>query len=273
MSIKPALDTNSLPPGALPKGCSCSQLGNDQLALIGAAFVAGIGVGRGQLSQIGNGSMLPDNIPQTCFHQIPTIPLKLDGRSVAPESVKDFDGKPLYYVLDEAGLAGDVLQVFSTPDKANKFLIRSLIKPKAVANMDQITVGTGSSPQDIANAIYGSVSLFEHINFGGAKWDFAASTSGNDGQPNHPVGDGNIGDFRRVYCFLWWCQNIGGKVSSIQNNTDVYNYVLPQQSFVILHDNVNFGGSQLVVPARGAIENMVPIGWNDRAFSLSYRVV
>jgi len=256
----------------LPPGCSCRNLGNDQLALIGAAFVAGVGVGKGQLGQVGSTDVLPEDSPQKCIHQIPTIPLKLNGKSAARESIKDFDGKPLYFVLDEAGLAGDVLQVFSTPDKALEFFRRTSNKPKSKTNNALINIGTGSSAQDIANAIGGTVTLFEHTNFGGAQWTFTAGTAANDGHA-YQSGDGNIGDFRRVLCFLWWCQNINDRVSSIQNNSEVWRELRPQRSFAVLHEHINFGGSQLLIPERSSIQDLVPFGWNDRGSSLSYGVV
>ncbi|WP_180131579.1 hypothetical protein [Rhodoferax sp. BLA1] len=253
--------------GTCPNGCE--SLNRDELALIGAAFVAGVGVGRGQLEGVAPGAALPEDDPKYCIHQIPSLPIKLNGKSAAPESVKDFDGKPLIYVIDDAAGAGDVLPVFSVPEKAMAYVADAPGKQKVKAR-GSFSLNTGSTPQQVADLVGGAVFLFEHINYGGSKWDFYAGTTG---YPSHNPGQGNVADFRRVFCFLWWCQNINDRVSSIQNQSEVWAYVRPQRSFAVLHEHINFQGSQLWVPERRLIPNLVPFGWNDRASSLSYALI
>lgn len=247
----------------------CESLSRDELALIGAAFVAGMGVGREQISGGMPGMALPEDEPKRCIHQIPSLPIKLNGKSAAAESVKDFDGKPLIYVIDDAANAGEVLPVFSVPEKAMAYIAGSTGKSKATAR-GSYSLNTGSTPQQVADLIGGAVFLFEHINYVGAKWDFYAGTTG---YPSHNPGQGNVSDFRSVFCFLWWCQNINDKVSSVQNQSEVWAYVRPQRSFAVLHEHINFQGSQLWVPERRLIPSLVPFGWNDRASSLSYAIM
>jgi len=247
----------------------CESLSRDELALIGAAFVSGMGVGRGQISGGLSGMALPEDEPKRCIHQIPSLPIKLNGKSAAAESVKDFDGKPLIYVIDDGANAGDVLPVFSVPEKAMAYIAGAPGKPKATAR-GGFSLNTGSTPQQVADLIGGAVFLFENSNFGGAKWDFYAGTTG---YPSHNPGQGNVSDFRSVFCFLWWCQNINDRVSSVQNQSEVWAYVRPQRSFAVLHEHINFQGSQLWVPERRLIPDLIPFGWGDRASSLSYALV
>ena len=48
-----------------------------------------------------------------------------------------------------------------------------------------------------------------------------------------------------------------------------YLYII-QSKYAVLHEHINYQGSQLKI-ARGLIEdNLVPYGWNDRASSLSH---
>jgi hypothetical protein len=258
--------------GAAPQvGSAGLQLDRDQLALIGATFMAGFSAGQGLPTA--PPSNVVNTIPKPIVHGVPTLPIKLDGKRAAPDAVKDFDGKPLHWVVDEAALAGEVLSVFTENAKAQEFIakqgaehVRAAKGPKGRV----VNIGTGSSPQEIADAIGGAIFLFQHINFGGSLWRF---NTGATGFPNHVAGDGNINDLGRVFCFLWWCQNIAGQVSSIQNQSEVWADVRPARAFAVLHDQPNFGGSTFAVPQRTSIASLVPFGWNDRAASMSYRVV
>lgn len=263
------------------KDNNCTSLGiqnqfpqNDQasLAVIGAAFVAGLKAGSQGLDSA-TATIHQEPVSPTCIHKIPTIPLLLNGKPASPESVKDFDGKPLYYILDEKAMDGDALRVFSDQSKAMKNLLEQNSKASASAektvNTAAITLGPGSSPQDIANAIGGAVFLWEHINFGGAQWRFNVGTTDSSGAGPF-AGDGNISDFQRVFCFLWWCQNINDRVSSVSNQSQVWAYLRPRKSFVVLHQHINFQGAQLWIPERAAFSDLRQFGWNDVASSLSY---
>jgi len=261
-------------------GCNSSvqQLQTEQLAMIGAAFVAGLQYGSGGAAmQSGATANLPPEKP-FCIHKIPELPVLLNGKRAAAESVKDFDGKPLYYLLDERARDGETLQVYTDSSKLSQALAASTdsaaktkkTSPKGLAGAGSpIVLSTGSSPQQIANAIGGAVFMWENINFTGAMWQFGAgTTSGTSGQRG--AGHGVIPDFRSVLCFLWFCQNINDRVSSIQNQSQVWANVRPQRSFAVLHQHINFGGSMLFVPELGAFADLRAFGWNDNASSMSY---
>jgi hypothetical protein len=254
--------------------CHCQAGSQQQLALIGAAFVAGMATGRGAPMPIGAAQGSDEPVAPKP-HRIPALPIRLDGKKAAPESVKDFDGKALHYVLDEAAIAGETMSVFTTPEKAQAFIAGLAPRPagkaaKSAAARALITLTPSSTPQQVADAIGGAVLLYKDINFAGAQWRFQA---GFTGYPQRGAGDGPIRDFRSVYCFLWWCQNIDNAVSSIQNQIDTWADVKPQTALTVLHDLPGFGGSTLLVPQRASIASLVPLGWNDRVSSLSYRLV
>lgn len=259
----------------LPVGMTTGtdQGSRDQLSLIGAAFVAGMKSGSGNF-EITSPVCEPESKAESCVHKIPSIRLLLDGKRAAPEAVKDFDGKPLYYILDEIAQNGDSLQVFSDQIKAMKHLAElskgEQTSGSAKANKARtINLNTGSTRQEIADAIGGAVFLWEHINFSGNQWRFGVGTTSGTNF-GHSPGDGNIPDFRRVFPTLWWSQNINDKVSSVWNASEVWAYLRPRKSYAILHQHVNFQGSQLWVPQRASFPDLRQYGWNDVASSLSY---
>ena len=235
------------------------------LALIGSAYLAGLKTGLEQAaSRTGDDRSEPAT--PTCIHKIPLMPVAIDGKRAAVEAVKDFDGKPLIYLLDEAARDGELLRVFSQPGKALRHLEDNPASPKPAkkSKAPPVTLSTSSSPQQIANAIGGSVFLWENSNFAGWLWRFGAGTTSSSG--GRQAGNGNISDFRTAV-FL---QNINDKVSSVSNQSEVWANLRPQRSFVVLHQHINFAGAQLWVPERQGFSDLRQFGWNDVASSLSY---
>ena len=240
------------------------------LALIGSAYLAGLKTGLEQAGSTTGGERSEPATP-TCIHKIPLLPVAIDGKRATAESVKDFDGKPLIYLLDEAARDGELLRVFSQADKALRHLEdkpdspKTAKKSKAMAKAGAaVTLSTSSSPQQIANAIGGAVFLWENINFSGWLWRFGAGTTSSPG--GRQAGNGNINDFRTAV-FL---QNINDKVSSVSNQSEVWANLRPQRSFAVLHQHINFAGAQLWVPERQSFSDLRQFGWNDVASSLSY---
>lgn len=245
----------------------------NDLWLIGGAYVAGLE------SKYGSASIAPSkehDEPKkpTCIHKIPLMPIHLDGKRAAPESVKDFDGRPLIYVLSDGARDGDDLQVFTSASKAKQHALTQSSRTKANTSSAALvprshvgSIGTTSTPQQIANVIGGSVFLWEHISFSGWQWRFGAGTTSSPG--GRQAGNGNIADFRNAI-FL---QNINDKVSSASNQSEVWADVRPHRSFAILHQHINFLGAQLWIPERQSFPDLRQFGWNDTASSLSYTLV
>ncbi|MEO5797350.1 MAG: hypothetical protein ABIP34_21200 [Rhodoferax sp.] len=241
----------------------------NELAKIGAAFLAGAQFGstHSQPPQFSSAAV-PAEKP-LCIHKIPSMPVLLNGKRAAPESVKDFDGKPLYYLLDERAYDGDSLQIFTDATKAAKAVAdrpKNSKTPAAAKDVAArgISLGTGSSSQQIGQALIGAVLLFENAQFGGAQWSFSAGTTGYEN------GDGTIPNFLQVYPTLWWWTNINDRVSSVSNLCVVRAYLRPRTSFAVLHQHINFGGAQLWVPERQSFPDLKQFGWDNTASSMSY---
>lgn len=234
-----------------------------QLALLGAAFAAGYSQGASGGNAIPPSYAVPDNSIRASVHKVPSCPVTLDGKSIHPENVKDFNGKPLYYVLDEPAAAGEVLPIFSVPEKAQRYCKKTTPKKPLLADNDASTaLSTHSQSKDVTEGdpFIGAARLYEHINFQGGLWDMYAM-------------NGNVPDFRSVFCFLWWCQNISDRVSSVDNQCVAMAVYRPRRAFTVLHDNINFAGSELWIVERQKIPSLVPLGWNDRASSVSFHLV
>jgi hypothetical protein len=249
------------------KNLQLHQLDKEQLAILGAAFAAGYSQG----ASGGNASppthLLPDNAIPPSKHRVPGMPTSLDGKAVHPESVKDFDGRPLFYVLDAQAAAGEVLPIFSDRQKALHYCEKTTPTKAALeADAEHTALATHSRNGSITEGItegdpfIGAVRLFEHINFQGGLWDMYAM-------------NGNVPDFRSVFCFLWWCQNINDRISSVDNQCVAMAVYRPRRAFTVLHEHINFAGSELMIVERQTIASLVPLGWNDRASSVSFRLV
>ncbi len=245
------------------KNMNPNQLNQEQLALLGAAFVAGYGVG----SSGGSGPQPPSQdlnaeIPAS-IHQVPQIPIVLDGKNAAPEQVKEFDGKPLYSIFDERASAGEILHVFTDRQKALQYCKKTTPSKRSLADdVVDLATTTDFKASDITEGdpFIGAARLFEHINFQGSVWDMYAM-------------NGNVPDFRQVLCFLWWCQNINDRVSSIDNQVVAMAVYRPKRAFTVLHENINFSGSQLWIVERQMVSSLIPSGWNDRASSCSFHLI
>jgi hypothetical protein len=95
----------------------------EEIVKLGTAFESGYVLGKsgpkkgtdvyneGQTSQI--------------IHNVPRIAIEIDGKSVAPESIKRFDGQPLHYVVDKETLDKKVLHVFTTNESVLQYYIKS----------------------------------------------------------------------------------------------------------------------------------------------------
>lgn len=273
------MSSNSPEPCEGCGGSSAQQPSVEQLAMIGAAFVAGMQYGNAGAGLQNNAAAALAPEKPSCIHKIPQLPLLLNGKRAAAESVKDFDGKPLYYVLDERAHDGESLQVYTDGSKAERAIAesgggsdksRAKKTPKGLAGAGSpIVLTPNSTAQQLADAIAGAIFLWEHVNFTGAMWRFNLGTVSGTSSGRF-AGDSPIRDFRSVLCFLWFCQNINDRVSSVSNQSQVWANVRPQRSFAVLHEHINFAGSMLFVPERAAFADLSQFGWNDRASSLSY---
>jgi len=184
----------------------------------------------------------PDQLPLAppIVHRYPAVPLSVDGKLLqAPEELDAWHGKPLYYtpVRKETGIA---LAAFSARDAmlAEARALRTNPAPaQSLASFEHLCT---SNPDSLPE----QVCFFEHIGEGGDVKCLAPARA----YPNLlQVGRVKVG---------WWY-------------TTDWNDVISSVSWcrwdVTLYEHINYGGSQLFLPAGCNTPNLVELGWNDRA--------
>jgi len=237
-----------------------NQFNQERLAMVGAAFETGYMLGKFGIGDRPNARPTIDvkTEKQPMIHKVSSIPIMLDNISAPPDKVKEFDGQPLYYVMDKQALADGVLQVFTTPEKAQEY------RNQAIANLKKSTSqeSVNSQVRMAAGAYFaGSVDLYEHIYFQGNKWHFEGEW-------------GYIPDFRYVNCFLWWCANINDKVSSLMTNiwSNIPGWRWPV--YTVLYEHINYNrnqvGSEFWADNPATYPDLSIYGWNDIASSMLY---
>jgi hypothetical protein len=256
--------------------------------LVGAAFLAGL-----QTCKAGGGRRMPraaESRRPSKIHKIPRRPIQIDGERCAPERVLRFNGRPLHWVLDVDAYEGRELSVFSQAEYASEFrksAASALLKrftdnkptapPESSNAPDYGAMAQGALPIDGGGHLWGEVILYEHADFLGSSWGFSADW-------------GSIPNFLQVYPTAWWSTDINDRVSSVRNDleatgaTGLSDGKIP---WVILYQDINYGGSTLSIPggkyasrwnAQGGLdptfgeEPNLGSFWNDLASSLSYDI-
>jgi hypothetical protein len=177
--------------------------------------------------------------PAEIIHRVPNVPLVLDGEALEdPQEITKANGKPLYYTpLRTRG--GIALAAFTDP--------RAMISEssKLVRTMTEGSIAAATSEhicQQPPDNLPERVQFFEDINESG-------DTIGLDPDRAYPdltdVGHGLFGDWNDTVSSVDWCR-----------------------WDVSLFEHINYGGSQLWLPAGCNTPNLVNLGWNDRASAI-----
>jgi hypothetical protein len=198
--------------------------------------------------------------PPKYVHRIPQRPTVINGTKCRPRDIRDFDGMPLYYVLDES-VSGtpEAVAVFSDLEK-----LRNAVGAVYLPGVDEeAKPGSRAAAAAERTTLGGYVDLYEHKNFGGAKWTFWASW-------------GPISNFTRVYPTLWWTSDINDLVSSMDANVNAN--PVGTVAWSVLYEHIDFRGEQLWTSNRefyppdtgGGVRSYLGDIWNDRASSLAH---
>lgn len=173
-------------------------------------------------------------------HQVPTMAVSIDGVKHKPEKVREYDGRPLYTVVDSRTHKDGLLRIFTSARKAEAYMAKAA-KP-ATRTGSISTMGSNDS------APSGVVEVYEHINWDGQLLIYNTTESEED--------------FSWT-CETWWgtCVNFNDKTSSISNESDKRMY---------LAEHHWYGGSRLYLEPKSYHPNLVNYGWNDRASSLGW---
>jgi hypothetical protein len=220
------------------------------LTTLSLGMIAGYAAGQFQ-GQILNRARRPP-LYRSPTHKPPRMPLMIDGKEVPPESIRDFNGKSLYTVLDNDAQASRMLRAFTDQSGAMDY-IRRLVSdsgsnwPQRPARVPFAQGAPGS----------GFVNLYEETDFGGCEWRLV--------EWNAPYPD-----FTKICGCGWFgtCvfgKNANDRVSSIDcyiASTQAYT------SLVMLSEDINLGGSWTFLPGITQVADLGAFGWDDRASAM-----
>ncbi len=242
-----------------------NRFNQERLAMVGAAFETGYMLGKFGIGYRPKARPSIDvkSEKQPMIHKVPSVPIMLDSASAPSDKVKEFDGQPLYYVMDKQALAEGVLQIFTTPEKAQEYRSQAAAKLKKPTSQESVDSQFQRAAMAYSTGDYfaGSVDLYEDTYFQGNKWHFEGEW-------------GYIPDFRYVNCFLWWCTNINDKVSSLMTNiwSNIPGWRWPV--YTVLYEHINYNrnqeGVELWIENPGTRSDLTEWGWNDLASSMLY---
>jgi hypothetical protein len=204
--------------------------------------------------------------------QPPQMAVTLDDKKAEPRDIAVHPFPNLIYVVTPDTMEENRLRVYVRPEAAMEYIkdVQARYKKpdeptrtKVLRSSSDLSSTSQALTQGYYGAVGGYITLHEHGDYAGAAWTFWADW-------------GTIRDFRRVFCFLWWCQNINDRASSADVNVDYIDPAIPQMAYAILFENINLGGAQLWLwsgsapGGPGLYPNLGIYGWNDVASSLRY---
>lgn len=171
-------------------------------------------------------------------HKIPQVPVVIDGVRQAPEKIQQFDGQPLYFVLDKQAQQEGVVYVFTTRAKVREYLETQGLMPEAGTTAVQPEHWDYNDPRSLfyRDAKYGSNSM-------GVPAGYAYS------------------DLTKVYWGGWIWQDWSDEISSVR--------ATPLSSATYLFEHENFGGSYFLIHTGDDISYLNVYGWDDKATSIA----
>jgi hypothetical protein len=191
----------------------------------------------------------PDGPPPApaIVHRFPSVPLLLDGQTVPDaDALRVHDGRPLYYTPLRNGKAL-ALAAFTSRERmmAQAWHLRAALPATqpAAASAGRFEAICTTNPDSLPD----QVCFYEDIGEAGDVKCLAAGRA----YPNLlQVGRVKVG---------WWYTS---------DWNDVISSVAWCRWDVTLYEHINYGGSQLFLPAGCNTPNLVELGWNDRASSV-----
>jgi hypothetical protein len=173
--------------------------------------------------------MIADSGPESSKpHQPPKMNLLIDGKRHEPSMITEFNGRALYSTPGVDSNGDPVLYSFTTLTSLNDHL--------RTARHD---IGT-SNPDSLPELSY----YFEHTDGQGDWLQNGPSRAWRD-LTRVPRGVLGFGDWNDIISSVDWCR-----------------------WDISLYEHINYGGSQLYLPAGRTYYHLDQFGWNDRASSV-----
>ncbi|WP_049568618.1 hypothetical protein [Streptomyces sp. SBT349] len=184
-------------------------------------------------------------------HQVPDVPTTIDGESVDPSSITEYNGRPLYMAALPGGSSKGRLAVFTDGAEFERF-VSARGGPADLLGREpqEVTVEQAAAfaAADDPSALQELVTIHEHAGPGGAALGI-------------PVGTGvtNLQDWD-LSCFLFFCNNWNDETSAATAGGF---------SGMSLFEHRDFGRSVLWVNGGTSFPDLTVYGWNDRTSSFA----
>lgn len=206
------------------------------------------------LTPAGVANAAPTTPDRPIVHQVPRVPITIDGKAVSPDTVTLYNGRPLYSAaLPEGGPYGS-LAIFTDPTEFEKFVSAHGGPSHALARPQEATPGKaipepatpGPRPTDVGTDVYGYTYIYEHADF----WGYWLGIYSGQGAYNLTQWD--------LSCTLWFCDDWNDETSSVWADNAFGQTV---------YEHINWTGSALWTPGGSWRAYLDPLGWNDRVSS------
>lgn len=210
------------------------------LVPVGAAGASDIGVGGAGLDR-------------TIVHQVPMLPLTIDGASVPGGAITQYNGRPLYMAVVPEGGAPSKLAAFTKPADFESYVHAQGGPEHALAKPQEMTPEKAAThaPPDRSALTSGKAgvdySYASYIYSGDSWWFFSKGVSNGWGYPDLT----RVNMFCPIFCISW-----NDEASSTFADT-------PRGQ--MLWEHTGWGGSALWLPGGLAAPYLSYFGWDNRA--------
>jgi hypothetical protein len=179
------------------------------------------------------------------IHKVPDVPVILDGAPASPDIVLQYNGKPLYYVVDEKSMQEGVIRIFTDEQKASAYRQQAEIE-SALGDKGSRTAAT----EGFTAKIY----IYEESNYSGYSNSFA-------------LGNTDLYNLSTYNFDCNWlgnnCHNMNNKISSIKCSS------MPKH-WTVLFSATEYQGSKLWIAPGANRAYLSWYGFNDITSSIGF---
>jgi hypothetical protein len=200
-----------------------------------------------------------DSAAEAIVHQVPQVPLTIDGVSVSPETIVQYNGQPLHMAVVPDARTDGRLVAFTRPADLERFVDAhggpaNVLAAPEVADADHMRIDVnGGSPAGRSTQVTRGSFLYEDSwAIGHAIW-----IDNGYGLPDLTQWDLN--------CFMFICTSWNDEGSSAWPDTGTCFCTTGQ----MLWEHTWWGGSSLWIPSGYWVPDLTSFGWNDRTSSFA----
>lgn len=198
--------------------------------------------------------------PESIVHQVPQVPLTINGESVPPTTITKYNGRPLYMTVIPGGSPKGQLQAFTELADFERSIHEHGGPEHVAANPQQ-------APTPAAATALNSVPPPQHPEPKPDQTDMSANS------PTSWIYSGDLWTFFSLGAGVFtgypdltqvdmicapWCISWNDEASS----------VIPSDRGLLLFEHIWYGGSSLFIPAGWPEPFLAAYGWDNRTSSL-----